>query len=408
MIALLTAGLIFDGFDLVVYGTIVPTFLRDPSQIGPVDTRMAGLLGSWALIGVLVGALLVGTFIDKIGRRKVLLVSYAWFGLGMLLTAFSHSTLVFGSLRFFTGLGVGGVLATTGALVAEYAPPHRRNLFTAIAYSGVPMGSLLAAVTAMLLADDIGWRGMMLIGALPLVTLLPLAWIFLDESPAWLSERKARSEAAPSGPAVERDVPATAATGYRGLFRYHFADAMLVGFMSAIGLLLVYALNTWLPELMIRAGFGATRSLSFLVVMNGGAIGGALLGAYLADRKDPRRVVAVTFAMAAVAIPALSLGLSFAPTMLLVAIVGIGTSGTQILIYGLAATRFPTSVRGAAVSWCAGFGRLGGVCGPLICGMLLSAGLSIEAVLRILAVTAVVGLLCALALRKGASVTPQT
>ena len=55
--ALATVGLIFDGYDLVVYGTAVSTFLRDPSQIGSVTPCIAGALGSYALISVLVGAL---------------------------------------------------------------------------------------------------------------------------------------------------------------------------------------------------------------------------------------------------------------------------------------------------------------------------------------------------------------
>ena len=179
--------MIFDGYDLVVYGAVVPTFLRDPSQIGHVSPAMAGALGSYALVGVLVGALLAGTVGDIIGRRKVMLTAYAWFAIGMALTALTSTVSMFGLLRFLTGLGVGALVATTGALVAEYAPPGKKNLATAITYSGVPVGSLLAALLAILLLDQIGWRGMFWIGALPLVTLLPLAIFKMPESVAWLA-----------------------------------------------------------------------------------------------------------------------------------------------------------------------------------------------------------------------------
>ena len=83
VVGLATLGMIFDGYDLVVYGAVVPTFLRDPSQIGHVSPAMAGALGSYALVGVLVGALLAGTVGDIIGRRKVMLAAYAWFAIGM-------------------------------------------------------------------------------------------------------------------------------------------------------------------------------------------------------------------------------------------------------------------------------------------------------------------------------------
>ena len=83
VVGLATVGLIFDGYDLVVYGTVVPTFLRDPTQIGEVTPEVAGTLGSYALIGVLVGALLAGSVGDILGRRKVMLFAYAWFSVGM-------------------------------------------------------------------------------------------------------------------------------------------------------------------------------------------------------------------------------------------------------------------------------------------------------------------------------------
>ena len=141
IVSLATVGLVFDGYDLVVYGTVVPLFLRDPGQIGEVTPAVAGALGSYALIGVLVGALLAGSVADVVGRRKVMLTAYAWFSVGMALTAVATTTTAFGLLRFATGIGVGALVATTGALVAEFAPPGKKNLCNAITYSGVPLGA---------------------------------------------------------------------------------------------------------------------------------------------------------------------------------------------------------------------------------------------------------------------------
>src|SRR3989442_1447309 len=162
VVALATVGLIFDGYDLVVYGTVVSTFLRDPSHIGNVTPATAGALGSYALVGVLVGALLAGSVGDILGRRKVMLFSYAWFSVGMGLTAMTTTTTMFGAMRFVTGLGVGALVATTGALVSEYAPKGRKNLRNAITYSGVPLGTLMAAMLAIVLLEHIGWRGIFL------------------------------------------------------------------------------------------------------------------------------------------------------------------------------------------------------------------------------------------------------
>jgi MFS transporter, AAHS family, benzoate transport protein len=166
---------------------------------------------------------------------------------------------------------------------------------------------------------------------------------------------------------------------------------LLLGLMSATGLMLVYSLNTWLPELMLRAGFNAQGSLSFLMVLNGGAVLGALLGSKAADRFGAKLVVAACFAIGALAILLLTTGFPLAALLATVAVVGLGTSGTQTLIYGLVANFYRTNVRGAGVAWCAGFGRLGGVGGPILGGYLAGGGFALETIFYILAALAVLG-----------------
>ena len=410
VVTLAMVGLIFDGYDLVVYGAVVSTFLRDASHLGTVTPAIAGQLGSYALLGVLVGALLAGTVGDILGRRKVMLFSYAWFAIGMGITAMMSTTTTFGLMRFITGLGVGALVATTGALVSEYAPKGKKNLCNAIVYSGIPLGSLLAALLAILLLEHIGWRGLFSIGALPLVTLLPLAYFKMPESVAWLAARgrmdEARALAERTGvdiPEPEQAAVKTSETasdsgkaGFAGLFGSYPLPTILLGLMSATGLMLVYSLNTWLPELMLRAGFNAKGSLSFLMVLNGGAVLGALLGSKVADRFGAKPVVAACFGIGALAIFMLTLGSEIGVLLAIVAVVGLGTSGTQTLIYGLVANYYRTNVRGAGVAWCAGFGRLGGVGGPMLGGYLAGGGFALESIFYILAGLGVLGVMLTL------------
>src|SRR5690349_16877845 len=369
IVALATVGLIFDGYDLVVYGAVVSTFLRDPSHIGHVTPAIAGLLGSYALVGVMVGALLAGLVGDVLGRRKVMLISYAWFSVGMALTALATTSTAFGWLRFATGLGIGSLVATTAALVAEYAPKGRKNTSNAITNGGIPLGSLLAALLAIALMQHIGWRGMFWIGALPIVTLLPLAYFKMPESVAWLASRgrmdEARAMSERTGVAMPEPVSAALGAsaadagkvGFAGLFSAHsLFPTLVLGLMSATGLVLVYSLNTWLPEIMLRAGFNAKGSLSFLLVLNGGAILGALAGSRNADRLGPKPVVAGAFLIGALSIAALTLSAPLAILLVIVAITGLGTSGTQTLIYGFVDNYYRTNVRGAGCDWCVGFG----------------------------------------------------
>ncbi|TDO46647.1 AAHS family benzoate transporter-like MFS transporter [Kribbella sp. VKM Ac-2527] len=382
VVVLSTLALTFDGYDLVVYGTVVPTLLHDPSQIGPLTPAQAGALGSYALVGVLVGALAAGAVGDWIGRRRVMLVNLAWFSLGMGATALTHTVQTFAITRFLTGIGVGALVATVGALVAEFAPPGRRNRLNAVVYSGVPAGGVLASVIALLMPDSAGWRPLFWIGSLPIILLLPLAIILLPESPKWLQAR-GRTQAAEEL-AGRLGVTLAASTtpastgqqvGFGALVRRPLAvPTLLLGVMSFGGLLLTYALNTWLPQIMENNGYGKDDALTFLLALNLGAIIGGLLASGIADRVGARTVIASTFVLAALTLAALPLAFPFALLLLAVAVAGVGTIGTQVLIYGLVSNYYPTRARAAGVAWCAGFGRLGGIVGPILGGILVGAG----------------------------------
>lgn len=404
VVVIAAIALIFDGYDLVVFGTIVSTLLADPSQLGQLDEAAAGLLGSYALLGVMVGALSTGAIGDYIGRRKAMITGIIWFSVGMGLTALAPDTLWFGILRFLTGMGVGAIVATAGAVVAEFAPKNRRNYYNAIVYSGVPAGGVLASLLAMVLSDVIGWRGLFLIGALPLLFLLPMAWFKLPESPQWLLSRgrvaEAREVAARTGMLLELPSDADAGqlkaerVGFAALATRRYAlPTALLGMMSFAGLLLTYGLNTWMPEIMQQAGYGKSHSLLFLLVLNLAAVFGGLLASVAADRVGPKQVVALTFFLAALAMVLLTLKLPLGLLLSLVAVAGVGTIGTQVLIYGFVSNYYHSAARGAGVAWCAGFGRLGGIFGPLLGGLLLSAGVSPGTAFYVFAAVAIVGTL---------------
>ncbi|MER6779550.1 MULTISPECIES: MFS transporter [unclassified Streptomyces] len=383
IVAITTIALVFDGYDLVVYGTVVPSFLRDPSQIGHLSVAQAGALGSYALMGVMVGALTAGAVGDHTGRRRIMIAGIVWFSVAMGLSAFATSITVFGVLRFLTGIGVGALVATAAAIIAEFAPPHRRNVYNAIVYSGVPAGGVLAAVMALLTSGGDSWRTLFLFGAAPLVVLLPVTLLRLPESPKWLLARghteRARLLSERTGVTLGEAPRAVEdkKVGFAALASRRYAlPTVLLGLMSGSGLLLTYALNTWLPEIMGQSGFGKSYALVFLLALNGGAIIGGVLASRVADRTGPQRVITSTFVLAAVSLTLLTLGLPLGVLLALVAVAGIGTIGTQVLVYGFVANYYDTRARAAGVAWCAGFGRLGGIGGPLVGGALVSAGIS--------------------------------
>ncbi|MCK2199218.1 aromatic acid/H+ symport family MFS transporter [Corynebacterium callunae] len=406
ILAIVGISILFDGYDLVIYGAVLSTLLEDPTQIGALTPAVAGTLGSYAMIGVMIGALSAGAVGDRLGRRKVMLTAIAWFSVGMALTAFANSIALFGFLRFLTGLGVGMIVATGGAIIAEFAPANRRNLFNAIVYSGVPAGGVLASLLALVLEVHIGWRGLFLIGASPLLFLFPMAFFFLPESPRWLTSRGRISDAQalcarfalPAEQFVVNNVATTATpakTGFAGIFSTKYLmGTILIGAMSFIGLLSTYGLNTWLPKIMESNGATSHDSLYSLLFLNGGAVFGGLIASWFADKIGAKTIITSTFLLAALCLGALPSISSWPLMYSAIALAGIGVLGTQVLTYGLTSNFFGTECRAAGVAWCAGFGRLGGIAGPAIGGLIIGAGFGPTSAFFLFAGAAVIGSIC--------------
>ncbi|MER6825413.1 aromatic acid/H+ symport family MFS transporter [Streptosporangium sp. NPDC000563] len=388
VVAICFFTIVFDGYDLIVYGSVVPSLLGN--QEWALTPAQAGAIGSYALIGMLIGAVVAGMITDVVGRRKIILVSIAWFSVAMALCSTASSPELLGLFRFVAGLGLGGVVPTTIALTVEYAPRNRRNLYNALMFCGYPVGGCLTALVAMALLAEHGWRVMFLVGAAPIVLILPLAIWLLPESASYLLARGRRAEAEavaarygldlgnghgePGEPGEPRDRKGFTLPFRRG----YLAATLLFGAASFCGLLLVYGLNTWLPQIMRQAGYPLGPSLRFLLVLNIGAIVGTIVMSVLADRIGAKAITVCAFLAATVSIYLMSFDLGTGLLMLCVAVAGLGSVGTQILVNGYVAIFYPAAGRGSALGWTLGVGRAGAIAGPLLGGWLLGSGLGFE------------------------------
>ncbi|WP_413250225.1 MFS transporter [Sinomonas flava] len=391
-------AIVFDGYDLVIYGAITPALLKyEPWGLTPVT---AGAIGSYALAGMFFGAILVGYLTDVLGRRKVLIGSIAFFSVLMLLTAAAPSAELFGVFRFLSGLGLGGVIPTAIALTVEYSAAAKRNFNNAVMFSGYSVGGVLAALLSLALLPAVGFRGMLAIGGLPLVLVLPFLFKFLPESPAFLVGKGRIAEARALVERYGIEMPAAAAPGtpaernrFRTLFAGRLLAATLLFCVAGIsGQILVYGLNTWLPQLMILAKYSLASSLTFLLTVNVGAVVGVILSSRLADRFGPQRVTAVSFASSGIALVLMGTGVMPIVVMyVLVAVVGFGSVGAQILVNGFVATYFPNRVRATALGVTLGVGRIGAVLAISGGGVLVAAALGTFVNFSVWAIAAVVG-----------------
>ncbi|RHW28415.1 MFS transporter [Nocardioides immobilis] len=380
--------IVFDGYDLVVYGSTIPSILE--YQEWGVTPEEAGAIGSYALVGMLIGALSAGALTDIIGRRKIILVSVTWFSLAMGLSALSSSPEMLGIVRFLAGVGLGGVVPTAIALTVEYSPKSRRQLNNALMYSGYFVGGILTALAGLVLLPHVDFRVMYAIGALPLILVVPVAWRYLPESPAFLVAKGRHAEAAALASQYGIDLNENGQSarsapdevdrlaGIRTLFsRPYLAATLLFPLASFCGLLLVYGLNTWLPSIMSSAGFELGRSLAFLLVLNAGGIIGTIFASRIADRIGVKPVAVGAFLSAAAAILLLSVNLTLALLLLCVAIAGAGT-GSQILVNGYVAVHYPDASRATALGWSLGIGRVGAILGPILGGLVAGSALGFQ------------------------------
>lgn len=380
--------IIFDGYDLVIYGVALP-LLMEQWSLTPTE---AGMLASSALAGMMFGAMLFGTMADRIGRKKVIMICTAFFSGFTFLGAFAPSPTEFAILRFLAGLGIGGVMPNLVALTSEYAPKKSRATMVSIMFSGYAVGGIISALLGSFLVKDYGWEIMFYLAGIPLAG-FPLIWKYLPESPTYLVKDNQMAKArhvlkkiAPELPIgdntqlVLNESTPTTSGGKQSSFKMLFTEGRAFGtlmFWTAffMCLLMTYTLSSWLPKLMLSAGYSLGASILFLFALNIGAMIGAIGGGILADKFHLKPVIVIMCAMAALSISALAFNSPPVILYTLVAVAGASTIGTSILLYSYLAQFYPLNIRTTGIGCASAVSRIGAIVGPILTGILLSLSL---------------------------------
>ncbi|NLJ51247.1 MAG: MFS transporter [Alcaligenaceae bacterium] len=378
--------LIFDGYDLFIYGVVLPV-LMDEWSLTPVQ---AGALGSYALFGMMFGAFIFGPLADRIGRKQGVMICFVLFSLATFLTGFASNTTQFGILRFIAGLGCGGLMPNAVALMNEYAPRRSRGTLVALMFSGYSLGGVLAAGIGIYVLPRFGWEFMFFAAIVPLL-LIPILMWKLPESIGFLvrqgKEEQARNMLVKLNPAAGLDANSdltqttTKATSVPVLDLFkedRLLGTLMIWLAFFCCLLMVYALGSWLPKLMANAGYSLGSSLSFLLALNFGGMFGAILGGWLGDRFGLPRVMVWFFIASAVSISLLGFNSPMIILYALIIIAGATTIGTQILLYANTAQFYPLAVRSTGLGWASGIGRTGAIAGPFLGGTLMAMALPLK------------------------------
>lgn len=354
-----------DGFDLVALAVVFPVLLKD--SVWGLTAATASVVATIGIVGMAIGAIIVGSVAGRIGAGKALIACVIVFSAATLLSAASPSAMIFTVLRFVAGVGLGGCLPIGVTIVATHRSGEgKSSSATTTMMTGFNVGAVICAVLGMLLVPVFGWQAMFIAGAAPAVVLVPIMIRYFASSASPI----AMAESPDSRPRANHQ-------SIIGLFTGgHLRPTLAFWIATFMGLMLIYGLNTWLPEIMRAAGYSFGNSLTFLLTLNLGAILGQLVGGRLADRGGARTATIRWFMGAASFLTVFALPLPEPVLYGALFMAGFFVFSSQSLTYAYTQSVYPAHLRATGVGWAAGVGRLGAMCGPLLGGALLTAGIA--------------------------------
>ncbi|WP_138755469.1 MFS transporter [Paenibacillus sinopodophylli] len=380
---LVSAGFswLFDAMEVGMISFIV-TALAVEWQLG---AQQVGLLMAINSIGMAVGAAVAGLLADRYGRRAILMWTLIIFSVASGLSALAVGYAMLCVLRFVAGFGLGGELPVASTLVSESMPAAERGRAVVLLESFWAGGWILAALISFFVIPHYGWRLAFVIGALPVFYALYLRRTIQD-SPSYKAQQGMRLSL------KER-------VGSIWSMRNRRATIMLWILWFTV-VFSYYGMFLWLPSVMVLKGFDLVKSFQYVLIMSIAQLPGYFTAAYFIE-KFGRKFVLVTFLLLT-ACSALWFGNAETEGALIAS--GICLSffnlGAWGGMYAYTPELYPTAVRGTGTGFAASFGRIGGIIGPYLVGMLVAGKTDITSIFIIFFVTIIIGAMAVLFLGK--------
>ncbi len=377
-----------DGMDVMVISYAAPSLSKE----WDIPSTSLGYVFSAALLGMALGAAFLAPWADIIGRRNIIIVCIFIMGVGVSLTAFVQSISQLIILRFFTGLGIGAMLASTVTLSSEYAPDRQRNFIVGIVLAGYPIGATLSGLVAAQIIPEYGWRAMFIAAGIATIITLPLAVFILVESWDWLVKKQPANALSKLNiilnkmghPSVdtlpEKTDEAKKKPSVKSLFIYGRSETTLkywLAFFMAFATL--YFLVTWIPNLAHNTGLSIKLAIYAGTVFNLGAIFGTLSQGYLSQIIGLRKSIILFYVMTMILMAIFGYLEGNWIILITFGLIGFGVQGGLIGLWAIGARIYPTEIRNTGLGWGAGAGRTGAIISPTIGGILVGAGFSLSA-----------------------------
>ena len=395
-----------DGFDITAMA-VVASAVSIELQL---TADKLGWIFSFALAGMMCGAMFLAPVSDIIGRRKLIILAMAIISVSILFTATATSLIEFIVLRFISGLGAGAMLASQAALSAEYSPDKYRAFSVAAVTSGYPLGAMMTSVVAGFIVPEYGWRSMFWFGGVLTLGMIVVAWAFIPESLKYLFDRRPahvldrvnailknlKKDTLTEMPEVVTSKHEQKAGFFRNILRLLAKEQRRTTLILWTAFFLcfstLYFLMSWIPKLVEDSGFDATIGRDAFFLFNlGGVIGIFLMGWASTKFKLTDLICWMLLAAAVLMVIFATVPDQLNLLLLLTLLIGVLAQGGFVGLYGAAAIAYPTNIRGTGIGWSIGLGRSGAVLGPAVAGYLIAAGLDMSANYYIFAIPLGIG-----------------
>jgi MFS transporter, AAHS family, 4-hydroxybenzoate transporter len=384
LIVLLCGLVMFiDGFDTQAISYMAPQIAKEWG----LSRHLLGPIFSSGLVGLMVGYLALSPFSDRFGHRRVLVTSTFVFALFTAGTLLAKNVSELMALRFLTGMGLGAAIPSAVALTSEYTPKRWRASFVLAIYCGFSFGFVIAGVAAAWLLPPFGWRSLLWVGAgVPLaLSLLLLALIPESLDRLVRTGAKAGQIFAILGRIDQRFVGAPAPDAFTTDSEEKFSalssvfrsgrgtGTLILWFVFILNLGEFYGLQSWLPTILTNEHYGLTTAATATSLTTAGGIIAAFVAGPAMDLVGGYASLAILYLAGVFFVAATGVALDRPEWVLLIAafFAGFCVSGAQKSVIALSALFYPARLRSTGVGWALGIGRIGGIGGPLLIGVLL-------------------------------------
>jgi AAHS family 4-hydroxybenzoate transporter-like MFS transporter len=376
---------ILDGFDTQAIAFTGPSIIQ---AFGLGAGALAPILTA-GIVGMVLGAMILGLMGDKFGRRPTIIGSVALFAVASLATAFAQTTDQILVLRFIAGLGMGGATPVVLSLAAEYGSAKHRGTIMTTVLLGLPAGAILGGLLAAKMLPSIGWQGIFAVGGIVPLVLVVVLMFALPESLYFLTRHRtnaslekirkivAKITKKPISAGSAYSVPEIdVKTGVASLFSGGLAR-------NTLGIWTIYLFNwvawfmflSWLPTVLKTTGLPAEQAPMGTVAVNAVFVVCAIPLSIILPKINIRLLLLVLFLFGiALCLGLANSGTNWALVFVLAGLAGVGIGGQQIVLNYMVAQAYPTALRATATGWAIALGRVGAIIGSASGGWFLEHG----------------------------------